>query len=352
MKTSARSHVPVLSLASLAALVLTVATGGACKKDSSEFGENPPPQGFVVDGGFANGGGEKDDLYKDDPPPPWCGPDAGQTPPVIGGTLECPDDKNKPGCGCSTPGEVAPCWTGLRRHRNLGICKDGTTKCIAKNELTNVWGDCEGQQLPVPDGSGKEACSCFSVGEWKVANTAPCLRNEGGNYYAYSTVLEDGKTTNCGDSKPVPPAGTAPSGIWSTSTLKVDCAGAYKLCFRVRAGDYSAPKTDDCILGEVCTEVDYREANVEQTLPDLATWAGKDPACAKKWEAETPENVSPGYGEMIVKGKTVRCDEVDNGQGQDYVFHRVQYCPRTCRNPANAQKPECVQCKLGGKGSF
>ena len=62
--------------------------------------------------------------------------------------------------------------------------------------------------------------------------------------------------------------------------------------------------------------------------------------------------MSPGYGEMIVKGQTVRCDAIDDGAGQDFVFHRVQYCARTCRNPANANNPECVQCQLAGKGSF
>ncbi|MBX3216194.1 MAG: hypothetical protein KF850_29415 [Labilithrix sp.] len=340
--------ISLLASASVAAIVM------ACGSDESKFGDETVAPGVFGDGGFGEGGDPAgDDLYKNDPPPPWCGPETGVVPPPIGGTEECPDDKNKPGCGCPTLGEEAPCWTGLRRHRNLGICQDGVAKCQPKNENSYVWGECEGQVLPKRDATGAEACSCFSVGEWKIANTSPCLRNTAGSYYAYSTVLDNGQATNCGnDAKPIPPAGQPPSGIWSTSTLKVDCAGEFKLCFRIRAGNYNAPSTNDCILGEVCTDAVYNEPNVEQTLPDLTTWAGKDNACAKKWEADTPENVSPGYGEMIVKGQTVRCDAIDDGAGNDYVFHRVQYCARSCRNPANANNPECVECQLAGKGSF
>ncbi|HVH43066.1 MAG TPA: hypothetical protein VM925_12015 [Labilithrix sp.] len=339
----------LLACGSVAALVV------ACGTEDSTFpAETAPPPFGSPDGGFGDGGPvSNDDLYKNDPPPPWCGGGAGDPRPPIGGTEECPDDKNKPGCGCGNIGDTAPCWTGLRRHRNLGICKDGVAKCVGKNETSNVWGECVGQVLPVPDGKGAEACSCFSLGEWKIANTSPCLWNTGGgNYYSYSTVWDNNQATNCGDAKPTPPAGQAPSGIWSTNTLKVDCAGTFRLCFKIRAGDFKNPKPDDCVLGEVCTDADYKEANVEQALPDLATWAGKDNACAKKWELDTPANVSPGYGEMIVKGQTVRCDAIDDGAGNDFVFHRVQYCPRSCRDSANANNPECVECQLAGKGTF
>lgn len=338
----------ILTCGSVAAIVI------ACGSDESKFGDPSTNPAVFPEGGFGEGGPSPGtDLYKNDPPPPWCGPDSGVPLPPIGGTEECPDDKNKPGCGCANAGEEAPCWTGLRKHRNLGICKDGTAKCMPKNETANVWGACDGQILPVPGGKGADACGCFSAGEWKIKNTSPCLRNEAGNYYAYSTVLKDDQATYCGaNGDPVAPAGTAPPGIWSTSTLKVDCAGTFRLCFRIRAGDFDNPTADDCILGEVCTDADYKEANVEQDLPDLATWAGKDNACAKKWELETPENVSPGYGEMIVKGQTVRCDAIDDGAGGDLVFHRVQYCARSCRNPDNAKNPECVACQLASKGKF
>jgi hypothetical protein len=339
----------VLACGSVAAVVM------ACGSDESKFGDpSADPPVFGNDAGFNEGGPKaNDDLYKNDPPPPWCGGGAGDPRPPIGGTEECPDDKNKPGCGCGNIGDTAACWTGLRKHRNLGICKDGVATCLGKNETSNVWGECKGEVLPTVGASGVEACSCFSVGEWKIKNTSPCLwKPDASNYYAYSTVLEGENATNCGDAKPTPPAGQAPAGIWSTSTLKVDCAGTFRLCFRIRAGDFANPKADDCVLGEVCTDADYKEANVEQLLPDLATWAGKDNACAKKWEADTPDNVSPGYGEMIVKGQTVRCDAIDDGAGQDFIFHRMQYCPRSCRQEANKNNPECVACKLAGKGTF
>ncbi len=337
----------ILACGSVAAIVI------ACGSDESKFGDGSIGPAVFPEAGFGEGGASPDDdLYKNDPLPKWCGPDGGDTLPPITGTEDCPSDKNKPGCGCENVGEEANCWTGFRKDRNLGICKDGRTKCVAKNENSNVWGPCEGQVLPKPDGKGAEACSCFSVGEWKIANTSPCLRQQGAGYYAYSTVLDSGKATYCGPDGPIAPEGTAPPGIWSTNTLTVDCAGHFKLCFRIRAGDYDHPKADDCILGEVCTDADYKEANVEQQLPDLPTWAGKDNACAKKWESDTPENVSPGYGEMVVKGETVRCEAINDGNGNEFVFHRVQYCARSCRNPANANNPECVQCQLAGKGKF
>ena len=61
--------------------------------------------------------------------------------------------------------------------------------------------------------------------------------------------------------RPTPSRSTAPA--------------TFRLCFRIRAGDYNAPKADDCILGEVCTDADYKEANVEQTLPELRDLGGQ-----------------------------------------------------------------------------
>lgn len=345
----------VLSVLVSGSVASVVVACGTDEGSTFSDGKNTPPSGFIDAGIFNEGGSSDDDLYKNDPPPSWCGPDSGVSiPPPIGGTEECPDDKNKPGCGCSNPGETASCWTGLRKHRGLGICKDGVAKCISKTETSSEWGACEGEVLPKANSKGADACSCFSVGEWNIANTAPCLREQGGSYWSYATVLKDGAATGC-DSASSVPAGTKPEGIWSTSTLKVDCAGTFKLCFRIRAGKYDAPQASDCILGEVCTDADYPEANVVQQIPDLATWAGADPVCAKTWEKDTPADVSPGYGEMIVKGQTVRCEAIDDGNGQDLVFHRVQYCPRICRpsDPAyNPDHPACAACQLAGKGVF
>lgn len=354
-ETKLFSSGPRALFATLGSCAVVAALVVACGSDGSTFENGQPEGGALTDGSFVeNPDATKPDLYANDPPSEWCGPETGavEPPPPIGGTEECPDDKNKPGCGCNQFGQTAPCWTGLRKHRNLGVCKDGVATCIQQTENTGVWGACEGEVLPTPGAIGAEGCGCFSAGLWNIANTSPCLRTANGStYYAYSTVSDE--ALGCGNGgPPVSAEGVAPPGIWSSNTLKVDCAGTFHLCYRIRAGNYGAPSANDCILGEVCTDAQYDVANVEQKLPDLATWAGKDPVCAKKWEVDTPENVSPGYGEMIVKGQTVRCDAIDDGNGNEFVFHRVQYCPRMCRDAANAGAPECVACQLAGSGEF
>jgi hypothetical protein len=161
-------------------------------------------------------GGPPVDIYANDPPPPWCGPSGAPVPPKPTGSLECPDDKNKPGCGCTTPGEKKACWTGLRRQRNLGTCKDGQTQCIRKNELTYVWGECAGQVLPASGATkGKGACGCFSLGQWKLENTSPCFVTYSASVYGVSTVVgSDGKAAcPSGLSNSPPPA--LPSSPWS-----------------------------------------------------------------------------------------------------------------------------------------
>lgn len=341
-----RRCVDALNKALLATVVSALLV--ACGLTSDEEDDDQPPNRFSQQFGQAPAA----DLYANDPPPQWCGPEGAAPPPPASGTEACPDDKNKPGCACSTIGATAPCWTGLRRHRNLGICQDGVTTCIRQNELLGAWGPCEGEVLPKPGASGREACGCFSRGEWKITNTTPCLRTSP-SVAAMSTVYQTGPSTNCGlNDAPVPPIGTPPPGVWSPSTLKVDCAGNFRLCFRIRAGDPDDPRPTDCVLGEACTDADYTTPDVEQPLPDLPTWAGRDAACAKRWEIDTPPDVSPGYAEMIVKGRTQTCESVDDGAGNPYVFHRIPYCPRMCRAGANATHPSCVECQRAGRGVF
>lgn len=331
--------------------LLIVACGEESKFKDGNSG-NPTFGG----GQFADGGGNPVDLYKNDPLPKWCGPGEDPAKGQITGTEECPSDKNKPGCGCENVGEEAPCWEGLRKHRNLGICKDGKTKCIAGNEVGNVWGKCEGQQLPTGP-TGEDGCSCFSFGEWKIRNNNPCTIREGTTRaWAHATILtSDGKITRCFEpgAPPQPQPGEVPGGpddIWSTSTLKTDCAGKFKLIYRIRAGDPKNPQPTDCILGEQSIEADYQEPNVEQPMPPLKPWAGADQACAKKWEIDTPDDVYPGYGEMIVRGQTVRCDEIDDGNNAEFVFHRLPYCPKLCRT--NNTADVCKKCAAEATGKF
>lgn len=343
-----------------ASLVVSLAFAcGSSSRDSGFDDDDDNGTGDEVDGSFGPKTDAADpevDQYANDPPPPWCGPGGDPVPPQPGGTLDCPDDKNKPGCGCKKAGEKAACWTGLRKHRGLGVCKDGETTCIQKSELQLQWGDCVGEVLPTKGATkGAGACTCFSAGQWKIANLSPCTLAANCTNPSDITTCSDFKEVSTilkGDSAECPADATqAPSQPWSTSTLKVDCAGHFKLCLRVRAGNFAAPSSSDCILGEACTEGDYKKEDVEQEWPDLPGWLGTDTACAAKW-AKTPADKSPGYAEMIVKGQSVRCDAIDDGNGNDLVFNRVQYCPTKCNDSGHAQDAECVSCQQSGAGSF
>ena len=350
-------QIGVVTTGAVGVLVLACGTqtgsefgGGVLGTEADDAGAGTSPSGD-----FGSAGPDTPDaadIYANDPPAPWCGPGKDPAPAPPGGTVECPDDKNKPGCSCSELGKTAACWTGLRKNRNLGICKDGQTTCIRRNENSYVWGPCEGQVLPKPGAKkGKDACACFSEGQWKIANLSPCLLSftdsNGTKVTAASTSLE-GNTVSCPEENPLT---AAPSKDWSTNTLKVDCAGHYKLCLRIRQGVFENPSKNDCILGEVCVEGDYTNANVEQKWPNLPGWLGQDIACAKKW-SDVPETQSAGYAEMVVKGTSVRCDAIDDGQGGELVFNRLKYCPTACNDPANNNLPECVSCQQSGQGKF
>ncbi|HEY8074502.1 MAG TPA: hypothetical protein VIF62_10335, partial [Labilithrix sp.] len=210
---------------------------------------------------FPDGG----DPYANDLPPPLCPApstvDCCKMPnpptPPIGGTTECPDDKNKPGCACTTPGATAACWTGLRKNRDLGVCKDGMTTCQRKDETTYAWGPCEGEVLPTPGATkGAAACACFSQGQWLLSNLSPCFFqycdvdcnsdpaksdpaqcDANGNCVGahllsiYGIATVDGMPSHCpafsGTSATGPdaPPATPP---WATTKLNIDCEGHFK----------------------------------------------------------------------------------------------------------------------------
>jgi hypothetical protein len=347
---SARLFIAVTAVTTITGLV--VACGS---EDESTFKDPSLETQFGNDGSFNNDSTiPQEDLYKNDPLPSYCGPEAGgaSLPPPVTGTEECPDDKNKPGCFCDKPGTQAACWTGLRKHRNLGQCKDGITTCQQKSENTYAWGPCEGEVLPDPNASkGPAACKCFTLGQWKIANLSPCTATydpgdgSGVQYASVSTLISTGKCPQF-----TGPA-TKPTEEWSTDTLKVDCAGTFKLKYRIRAGNFEAPNAaTDCIVGEVeLPEAYYPTPNVEMPWPNLPAWIGADKACSQKW-ASTAAGVSPGYGEMIVKGESVLCDKIDDGAGNEFVFNRIKYCPTSCN--ADPTTPECVACQQSGSGQF
>jgi hypothetical protein len=296
--------------------------------------------GLVLDAGQGDG-----NPFGNDPPPAWCGPDGGPTaPPPPGGSLNCPDDKNLPGCPCTKADETAPCWTGLRKNRSLGVCKDGTTTCKLSGENVLTWGDCTGETLPQAGATkGAPACTCFSKGQWKLTNLIPCFWTYNGVTTGVSTIIGDGGASECVPYGNSPP--TIPPSNWSQDTLNVDCAGHFKLCYQLKAGDYNNPKPTDCaLMPPQCVEADYAKENVEQPFPDIGPWISGDTACSTQFAS------TGGYGEMTVIGLSVRCDKVDDGNGNPYVFHRIQYCKQEC--VTNPSLPECQSCMQGGSGQF
>ncbi len=309
---------------------------------------DPDSQGLQgVDAGTSNAADiSAEAFFVNDPPPATCG-DAGVTPVAPGGTVDCPDDKNLEGCPCPTEGQSAACWPGYRKNRNRGQCKDGTTTCVKNGEIGLAWGPCNGYVLPDPAATaGAAACLCFSGGTWAIANLEPC-------FYGASTSSPTGavSTIPTYDSSgsvtaitcPSPGSGggvTAPSTPWSHTTLKTDCAGHFRLCYTLKAGDSKNPQPTDCTITSVCAEGDYTTANVVQPWPDLPSWVAPDSAssCIQQF------NATGGYGEMSVVGTSVECNGVNK------VFNRVGYCSSACTQ--NPSAPGCVGCSSGGSGSF
>jgi hypothetical protein len=280
-----------------------------------------------------------DAFWAKDPPPQWCGPDNAPAPQPPGGTPDCPDDKNREGCPCPEVGMKAKCWPGLRANRNLGICQDGEVECVRIGEVQKVWGACKGYVLPKPGATkGKDACKCFSAGKWDIENVRPCI-------YWMTTrdnVTRAESTQSTGACRQ---QNEQASAYWSKNTLTVDCAGTFRLCYTVKAGNIDDPKPTDQVLGESCTEGNYPVENVPTEFPPLPHWqSGQAPAKAFYDNG--------GYGELTVKGLSVRCDPVDDGAGNRFVFQRIKYCPFKCNDPGNETLPECVNCRNGATGNF
>ena len=293
----------------------------------------------------------EEDPYANDPPPKWCGPKGGpKAPPPPGGTAECPDDKNKPGCTCDEVGKQVACWTGLRANRNLGICKDGVTTCQRISEMENAWGPCEGEVLPKKGAKlGASACKCFSEGKWHIAAPTGCVVPvDATRMYWVSTSQDASGAPECPPSLSGLGAGqipTKPVEDWSEQTLQADCAGTFELCIELRGGELKAPAPTDCVLTKQCVKVDYLKEGVEQKLPALDGWISTNQACNQYFYK------NGGYAQMTVKGTSVRCDEIDDGDGAPYVFHRWGYCPGECAT--NPNTPRCQECvTTGADGSF
>lgn len=230
--------------------------------------------------------------------------------------------------------------------RNLGICTDGVTTCVSAGELGQTWGPCERYVLPDPTATkGAAACRCFSAGQWAIENLSPCFIFSSNTQVigAVSTYQNSQGMAQCPNPVTNPPK-PQPGTTWSKNSLQVDCAGHFKLCYELKAGDANNTLPTDCSMAKVCVEADYPTAGQVLQLPDLPAWTSPNPQCAQKFYS------SGGYGEMSVIGLSVRCDKVDDGAGGPYIFNRVQCCPSSCKQ--NPSAPECARCGQGGSGSF
>jgi hypothetical protein len=221
---------------------------------------------------------------------------------------------------------------------------DGTTTCNQVGETLQQWGPCMGAVLPNPSAtSGAQACQCFSHGLWALDNTEPC--------FSY-TVNGMTMTFTSGESSQ-PPTGMsivcpnpAPTMPWSNDTVTADCAGHFKLCYALKAGDGMNPKSTDCQIEKVCTEGDYLQVGKAQSFPALPSWTSMNGTCIQQF------NDSGGYGEMSVSGTSVTCDAL-----ADHVFLRVSYCKACCNNTGGGPTdchtdPACANCSNGGSGMF
>jgi hypothetical protein len=286
-----------------------------------------------------------DAFFINDPQPPYCGEDGKMRPaPAVSGTLECPDDKNREGCPCTTPGQQALCWPGKRVNRNHGVCRDGMTRCERGSEFGHRWGPCLDYTLPVATATeGSDACLCFSNGTWKLENLVPCIAQDASKrFYVYSSHPGEETGYVCNGLTTTPPP--VPTEDWTTSSLKIDCGGRFKLCYTIKAGDVAKPQANDCVLVHSCVDIWYARAGSEQKLPNLPGWSAADQVCAQRFVE------SGGYGEMTVLGLSSECEPVDDGEGAPFVFKRASYCPPSCADSPN--RDECNHCSASGAGEF
>jgi len=307
-----------------------------------------------------------DAFFAMDPAPTICLPDGGRMPGdagPVGGTPECPNDRNREGCPCDRLGETAPCWPGLRVNRNRGACHDGMTTC--QGTEFGQWGPCMGHVLPVAGARGAPACNCFSSGRWEIPNIVPCFifndmlfRTVAG---ATSSIQGAAPSAACGPPRTVGTPLMRPAPNWSTNTLAVDCGGVFRLCYRLRsyaslASAMSMTRAStDCTMAESCTTATVNPVPpgtmpTAMTLPPLPGWETTTPAqvaCAQAFRD------NGGYGEMTVNGLSTECQQIDDGMRGPLTFNSVNYCPLSCSIDPPATRPAyCAMCSNGSAGMF
>jgi hypothetical protein len=349
-----RFHASVRTLTSAVCIALVVV---ACSSATRKSGfEDPHSDSPATGNGIGHGSPAPFNLdaaappsaqsfFADDPPQKWCGPANGAAtpPPAPGGTPQCPDDKNVEGCPCGPLGTTAPCWPGKRANRHHGTCVDGMTMCVGAGESGGAWSACQGAVLPDPTAKrGPSACSCFSQGTWSIANSTPCTTVDPMTMQptVMNSSVQNGNNSLCPDVDPQ----TAAMTPWSTNSIKADCAGHFKLCYSLKAGDINHPDMGSCTIMTTCVDAEYPVAGQEMKLPDLPGWASNDPACVAKFAN------GGGWGEMTVLGQSYGCDQIDDGGGMPFVFNREPYCPLKCSDTPDT--PECKTCATGMSNMF
>jgi hypothetical protein len=222
---------------------------------------------------------------------------------------------------------------GLAGEKSDGASvQDTATGDGARDVGNDVNGDTSG------DGSNLDAmCGCFIHGTWAISNSSPCfLSASSGDSVsgAVSTIVE-GQQFACPSDPTV-----LPGSPWSMDSLTADCAGHYRLCYTIKAGNSMNPQATDCVVAQACAEADYSTVNQAQAWPSLPAWiaTGTQVTCAQAL-AQTG-----GYGEETVTGTPTGCTPIAK------TLSRVTYCPLTCNGPN--PPATCNGCMPGGSGMF
>ena len=113
-----------LALGAMGSIAFVVAACGSSSDSTFVDGADSGNPSFDPDSSLGNAKPDSGDPFANDPPPKYCVLAGQSTPPKPGGTEACPDDKNKPGCGCDTLGD--PLYPGQPNgHEGAGVAQRG-----------------------------------------------------------------------------------------------------------------------------------------------------------------------------------------------------------------------------------